>query len=83
MATHPPNPPAADPGRTLGTVGLVLAIIPCTYVIGLILSVVGWVQSNKVGIRNQRALAGIIVGVVYLVLSIIGQVTGFFTGLFR
>jgi hypothetical protein len=83
MANHQaqPNPGNVDPGKTLGLVGMILAIIPCTYVIGLILSVVAWVQSNKVGIRNQQALVGIIVGAVWLVLSIIAQFTGFWTGL--
>ncbi len=82
MANNQAVPPTNDPGKTLGLVGMILAIIPCTYLIGLILSVVAWVQSNKVGIRNQQALIGIIVGAVWLVLSIIGQVTGFWTGLF-
>lgn len=83
MADYQAVPPAAnDPGKTLGLVGMILAIIPCTYFIGLILSVVAWVQSNKVGIRNQQAMIGIIVGAVWLVISIIAQVTGFWTGLF-
>ena len=82
MANNQAVPPANDPGKTLGLVGMILAIIPCTYLIGLILSVVAWVQSNKVGIRNQQALVGLIVGAVWLVLSIIGQVTGVWTGLF-
>ena len=38
-------------------------------------------MSNRVGIRNQRAVIGIIVGAVWLVISIILQVTGFWTGL--
>jgi hypothetical protein len=78
----PPTPGGADPGKTLGLVGMILAIIPCTYLIGLILSVIAWVQSNKAGVRNQQALIGIIVGAVWLVISIIAQVTGFWTGLF-
>ncbi len=78
----PPNAGAEDPGKTLGLVGMILAIIPCTYFIGLILSVVAFVMSNRVGIRNQRAVIGIIVGAVWLVISIIAQVTGFWTGLF-
>lgn len=83
MASYqpPPNPDAVDPGKTLGMVGMILAIIPCTYFIGLILSVVAFVMSNRVGIRNQRAVIGIIVGAVWLVISIIAQVTGFWTGL--
>ena len=77
----PPNPGNVDPGRTLGLVGMILAIIPCTYFIGLVLSVAAFVISNRAGIRNQRAVIGIIVGVVWLIVSIILQVTGFFTGI--
>jgi hypothetical protein len=77
----PPNPSGVDPGKTLGMVGMILAIIPCTYFIGLVLSVVAFVMSNRVGIRNQRALIGIIVGAVWLVISVILQITGFWTGL--
>ena len=75
-----PNPGAVDPGKTLGLVGMILAIIPCTYFVGLILSVVAFVMSNRVGIRNQRAVVGIIVGAVWLVISIVLQITGFWSG---
>jgi hypothetical protein len=77
----PGFPGGVDPGRTLGLVGMILAIIPCTYFIGLVLSVVAFVMSNRVGLRNQRALVGIVVGAVWLVVSIVLQVTGFWTGL--
>ena len=40
-----PAPPADYPGKTLGIVGMVLAIVPCTSTIGLILSIVGFIQS--------------------------------------
>ena len=85
MASYQAVPPPApnDPGKTLGLVGMILAIIPCTYFIGLILSVVAFVMSNRVGIRNQNALIGIIVGCVWLVLSIIGQVTGVLSDLYN
>ncbi|HZA05729.1 MAG TPA: hypothetical protein VE617_14285 [Propionibacteriaceae bacterium] len=75
-----PNPGNTDPGQTLGLVGMILAIIPCTYFIGLILSVVAFVMSNRVGIRNQRAVVGIVVGAVWLVISIVLQITGFWSG---
>jgi hypothetical protein len=77
----PSNPSGVDPGKTLGMVGMILAIIPCTYFIGLVLSVVAFVMSNRVGIRNQRAVIGIVVGAVWLVISVILQITGFWTGL--
>lgn len=78
----PPGEAANNPGKTLGLVGMILAIIPCTSTIGLILSAVAFVQSNRVGIRNQQALIGIVVGAVWLLLGIIGNITGFFSGLF-
>lgn len=71
-----PTPGPHDPGKTLGKVGMILAIIPCTSFIGLILSIVGFVQSRKVGIRNQNAFVGIIVGAAWQVLSIILNATG-------
>src|SRR3712207_4911646 len=58
----PPPPAANDPGATLGLVGMILAIIPCTYFIGLILSVVAFFMSRRAGFANQKALIGIIVG---------------------
>lgn len=79
----PPPAAAPFPGQTLGLVGMILAIIPCTYFVGLILSVVAYVQSNRVGIRNQKAFIGIIVGAIWLVISIIANVAGVFTGMFQ
>jgi uncharacterized iron-regulated membrane protein len=78
-----PPPPANDPGNTLGLVGMILAIIPCTAILGLILSIVAFFMSRRVGIQNQKALVGIIVGAVWLVLSIIGQITGVLSGLYN
>ncbi|KRC42539.1 DUF4190 domain-containing protein [Oerskovia sp. Root22] len=66
-----PGAPAQDPGKTLGIVGLVLSIIGCTSLIGLILSIVALNKSKKAGYKNGIALAGIIVGAVLLVGSII------------
>lgn len=53
---------AQDPGRTLGIVGLVLAIVAS--VVGLIISIVAYTKSKKAGFKNGIALAGIIVGVI-------------------
>ena len=84
MANYQAVPPAAnDPGKTLGLVGLILAIIPCTSTIGLILSIVGFVMSRKVGIQNQKAFAGIIVGAAWIVIGIIAQIAGLTTGLYN
>jgi len=78
-------PPAASsyPGKTLGIVGLILAIIPCTWFAGLIISIIAFVQSRGAGVRNNLALAGIIIGAVYLVLSIVGYATGITTQLMQ
>lgn len=71
----PPAQPATYPGKTLGIVGLVLAIF-CN-LIGLVISIIAYNQSKAVGIKNNIALAGIVVGAVFLVLSILGYATGF------
>jgi hypothetical protein len=65
----------------LGIIGLITAIIACTYFVGLILSIIGFVLSRRAGIKNNLALAGIVIGVVLLGLSIILQTTGAFTSL--
>jgi hypothetical protein len=84
MADYQGTPqPAADPGNTLGLVGLILAIIPCTSTVGLVLSIVGFIQSRHAGFQNNKALAGIIIGIIWLGLGIIAQVTGFIAGLFQ
>ena len=78
-----PPPAAADPGNTLGLVGLILAIIPCTSTIGLVLSIVAFIISRRAGFQNSKALAGIIIGIVWVALSIIGQVTGFIASMMQ
>jgi hypothetical protein len=86
MANYQAAPPPAaanDPGRTLGLVGMILAIIPCTYIVGLILSIVALILSRRVGLPNQKALIGIIVGAVYLVVSIILNALGVFTSMLQ
>jgi len=78
-----PQPAAADPCNTLGIVGLILAIIPCTSTIGLVLSIVAFIISRRAGFQNSKALAGIIIGIVWVGLSIIAQVTGFLTSMMQ
>jgi hypothetical protein len=76
MADYQTTPqPAADPGNTLGIVGLILAIIPCTSTVGLVLSVVAFIVSRRAGFQNGKALAGIIIGAAYLVIGLILQLT--------
>lgn len=79
MSEAVPAPAGTDyPGKTMGIVGLILAIlIP---LIGLILSFVANSQSKKAGYKNGPAKAGIIIGIILVVLGLI--VTVAFGGLF-
>jgi heme/copper-type cytochrome/quinol oxidase subunit 1 len=81
MTYQPPlaGAPAQDPGRTLGIVGLILAIF-CN-LIGMIVSIIAYTRSKNAGYKNNIALAGIIVGAVLLVLSLILNFTGAFRGM--
>jgi hypothetical protein len=85
MANYQATPqPAADPGNTLGLVGLILAIIPCTSTIGMVLSIVAYILSRRAGFQNGKALAGIIVGAAWLILGFILQLTmGLLSGIFN
>jgi cytochrome b561 len=78
MTTPTPAPapqpaPAGDfPGKTLGIVGLVLAIL--VPLVGLIISVVANNQSKAAGYPNQLAKIGIIVGAILTALWLIGVI---------
>jgi hypothetical protein len=65
----PGSPGAEDPGRTLGIVGLVLAIFASF--IGLIISIIALRRSKAAGYQNGIALAGIIVGIVTFLITLI------------
>jgi hypothetical protein len=52
-----------NPGRTLGIVGFILAILIAP--VGLIISIVAFVKSRKAKMGNGFALAGIIIGVLF------------------
>lgn len=67
------GPPAQDPGRTMGIVGLVLAIF-CN-LIGLVVSIIAFNKSKQAGFKNNIALAGIVVGAVLFVISLIYNLT--------
>lgn len=68
-------PQPANPGRTMGIVALVLAIVPIgLQLVGLILGIVALVQSKKAGQKNGMALAAIIVSSVLIVLGIIAGI---------
>ena len=57
--------PASAPGKTLGIVGLVFAFVFA--LLGLILSIAAKVQSNRAGVKNTPATAGIVVSIIVLV----------------
>lgn len=80
MTTPAPTPapgpaPASDAGKTLGIVGLVLAIL--APVIGLIVSIIARNQSKAAGVENTPAKIGIIVGIVLTALYVIGIIIYF------
>ncbi|MBF4570704.1 hypothetical protein ITJ57_18205 [Plantibacter sp. VKM Ac-2880] len=64
--------PADYPGKTLGLVGLILAIV--VPLVGLIISLVAKNQSKAAGYPNQLAKIGVIIGAILLVLGIIGSI---------
>ncbi|WP_344812418.1 DUF4190 domain-containing protein [Microlunatus aurantiacus] len=63
------GPPAEDPGRTLGIIGLVLSFF--TAIIGLVVSIVALRKSKKAGFTNTPALIGVIVGIVTTVAGLV------------
>ena len=68
-----PSPSAADfPGKTLGIVGLVLAIF--MPVVGIIISAIALNQSKSAGFENKMAKIGVILGIVLTILGIIGSI---------
>jgi hypothetical protein len=72
--------PAAVPGRGLGIAGLIVSIAGFFIfwiigpIAGLIMSIIARNQSKKAGVENTPAKAGIIVGIIGLVLHIIGLI---------
>lgn len=66
--------PAENPGKTLGIVGLICAIIWPISIVGLIISIIAMVKSRKAGMGNGFALAGIIIGAIGVITGIIAIV---------
>lgn len=69
-------PPAENPGKTLGIVGLVLGVVGFLIlflapIAGLIVSIIGLNKSKRAGHKNGLAVAGIIVSSVALIANII------------
>lgn len=63
--------PAENPGRTLGIVGFILSLIPALNVVGLIVSIVAMVKSRKARMGNGFALAGIIIGAIGTIVTVL------------
>ena len=76
-ATPSPTTEADFPGKTLGLVGLILAIV--APVVGIIVSAVALSQSKKAGFENKLAKIGLIVGIVLTVLAVVAYVLIFAT----
>ena len=55
-------PPPENPGRTLGIVGFIFALVPFLHLVGLVISIVALVKSQKARMGNGFAIAGIIIG---------------------
>jgi hypothetical protein len=69
QATNTAPAPADYPGKTLGIVGLVLAIV--APVVGIIVSAIARSQSKNAGFDNKLAKIGLIVGIVLTVLIVV------------
>ncbi len=66
--------PAANAGKTLGIVGLILSFFSGP--IGLIVSAVARSQSKKAGLKNGPATAGIVIGLLSTIGIVIAIVAG-------
>jgi hypothetical protein len=72
QATTPTATPADYPGKTLGIVGLVLAIV--LPLVGIVVSAIARSQSKNAGYENNLAKIGLIVGIVLTVLGLIAGI---------
>ena len=63
------QPAAVNPGRTLGIVGFILAFFVSPA--GIIVSAIGLFKSRKSGNKNGLALAGLILSIVFFIISIV------------
>ena len=75
QTTNTAPAPADFPGKTLGIVGLVLAIV--APIVGIIVSAIALNQSKSAGYPNKLAKIGLIVGIVLTVLIVILYITVF------
>lgn len=75
QATAAPVHTAEDPGKTLGIVGLVFAIV--APLVGVIVSAIAMNQSKKAGFDNKLGKIGLIVGIVLTILGLIASIAYF------
>lgn len=71
MTTSVSPATTVNPGKGLGIVGLILSFLPFLGLIGLIVSIVAKVKSKKAGFKNGPATAGIVIGILVLIGTII------------
>jgi hypothetical protein len=69
--------PASD-GKTLGIVGLVLAFVFSPA--GLIVSIIARNQSKAAGVQNTPAKVGLVLSVIFVILSALGWILAIATG---
>ena len=65
-----PAPAPASDGKTLGIVGLVLAFVFA--LAGIIVSAIARSQSKRAGVPNTPATVGLVLGIIFLILQIVG-----------
>lgn len=74
-----PVAPQPAPSPTLAIVGLVTAAIPCTALVGLVISIVVLVRGRRGGVPGRGlAVAGVVVGALWLVAGIVALALGAF-----
>ncbi|MBW0256067.1 hypothetical protein [Cellulomonas sp. PS-H5] len=74
-----PVAPQPAPSPTLAIVGLVTALIPCTALVGLVISIVVLVRGRRGGAPGRGlAVAGVIVGALWLVAGVVALALGAF-----
>jgi hypothetical protein len=72
-----PVPPQPAPSATLAIVGLVTAIVPCTSLIGLVVSIVALVRTRRGAPGRGLAIAGTVVGALWIVAAVAAVALGF------
>ena len=66
-----PPPAASDPNKTLTIVGFILSFL-CSLA-GLIICIIAYNKSKSMGYKNNLALAGIIIAIVFMIGGVAGN----------